>query len=86
MFCNICGTELSKDEESLHYDCGGDCLLCMANAGDPECQERVKGFYIVDCILEMQDSVNTFATLIEEAGCSAHEFRMRIMEQFRCWG
>jgi len=30
--CGICKAVL---DQSLHADCGGDCLLCMAEAGDP---------------------------------------------------
>jgi hypothetical protein len=32
--CNICKTPF---DEGLHQDCGGDCLLCMAEAGDTDC-------------------------------------------------
>ena len=32
--CRICGTQFDNE---LHQDCGGDCLLCMAEAGDPDC-------------------------------------------------
>jgi hypothetical protein len=32
--CNICK---SPFDDTLHLDCGGDCLLCMAEAGDPDC-------------------------------------------------
>jgi hypothetical protein len=27
--------------ESLHQNCGGDCLMCMAEAGDPDCLKSV---------------------------------------------
>lgn len=36
--CGICGVALTPGE-SLRKDCGGDCLLCMADAGDPSCIE-----------------------------------------------
>jgi hypothetical protein len=32
--CKICNTPFDSE---LHRDCGGDCLLCMAEAGDPDC-------------------------------------------------
>lgn len=41
--CRICGVELSDERDSEHYDCGGDCLTCMANlVGDPDCVDRLK--------------------------------------------
>ena len=48
--CKICSAELDTDPESLHYDCGGDCLWCMARVGDPECQARVTEMFLADCI------------------------------------
>lgn len=35
--CDICSRALSKE-----IDCGGTCVFCMAEAGDPECVEKVK--------------------------------------------
>lgn len=40
--CRICRSLLQPYENcppglEPWMDCGGDCLLCMANAGDPEC-------------------------------------------------
>lgn len=32
--CGICETELNKDKASV--SCGGDCLKCMAEFGDPD--------------------------------------------------
>ncbi len=34
--CSVCGNPMTADS-SLRHDCGGDCLMCMAEAGDPEC-------------------------------------------------
>lgn len=34
--CHICGSPMTEDE-SLHQDCGGDCLTCMAEIGDIDC-------------------------------------------------
>lgn len=36
--CRICGAVMTA-HESLHQNCGGDCLLCMAEAGDGDCME-----------------------------------------------
>lgn len=35
--CSICSRTLSVPTDPLSPDCGGDCLLCMAVAGDPSC-------------------------------------------------
>lgn len=37
-FCRTCGVMMTE-HESLQRNCGGDCLMCMANAGDPDCIE-----------------------------------------------
>lgn len=34
--CNICGCEMNVPNQPETLDCGGDCLKCMAEAGDPE--------------------------------------------------
>ena len=41
MNCAICQRELSVADDPFSVDCGGDCLLCMAEAGDPECMQAV---------------------------------------------
>lgn len=33
--CQGCGRELNKDDDCLSEDLGGDCISCMASAGDP---------------------------------------------------
>jgi hypothetical protein len=36
--CKICKCELDNMPEDLtSLDCGGDCLLCMAECGDEDC-------------------------------------------------
>lgn len=42
MRCDFCGRFLSIDPKSDQYDCGGTCLRCMAEGGDPECVEHLK--------------------------------------------
>ena len=37
--CQICRVELTN--EGLTADCGGDCTLCMALSGDPDCMYTV---------------------------------------------
>lgn len=40
--CRICGQELNVPFKPESLDCGGDCLKCMADSGDPECVERMR--------------------------------------------
>lgn len=35
--CGICRTPLNIPGRVWTEDCGGDCLACMADAGDPDC-------------------------------------------------
>lgn len=35
--CSICSRELGVPDDQLSGDYGGDCLQCMAVAGDPTC-------------------------------------------------
>lgn len=35
--CSICKRLLNQEYDPTTLDCGGDCELCMAEAGDPEC-------------------------------------------------
>lgn len=37
MKCSICKRELDVEGDPSTADCGGDCLRCMAEAGDPDC-------------------------------------------------
>lgn len=39
--CNICKCELDLEGVVESKDCGGDCCLCMAKAGDPDCIREV---------------------------------------------
>ena len=58
--CNICGTELSDDSDSLAYNCGGDCMKCMAESGDPEYGANVMHVYIEQFYSEYSKLVNKF--------------------------
>lgn len=40
--CNICGVVLTDNPDSLNYNCGGDCLLCMSQSGDTDCIKMVE--------------------------------------------
>lgn len=39
--CTICGRELSILSDPYSMDCGGNCLACMAEAGDPDSRALV---------------------------------------------
>jgi len=40
--CNICHQLLNQPSDPLSMDCGGDCVKCMADAGDPDCIATVE--------------------------------------------
>jgi len=42
MQCRLCGQELNVPFKPETLDCGGDCLKCMADSGDPECEETLR--------------------------------------------
>lgn len=35
--CGICGLALDRADDPGSEDCGGDCLRCLAAAGDSDC-------------------------------------------------
>jgi hypothetical protein len=37
----ICEPELAIESHRRGIDCGADCLQCMAEAGEPECIEKI---------------------------------------------
>lgn len=39
--CQICKRQLDQPTDPTSRDCGGDCALCMASAGDPDCRITV---------------------------------------------
>ena len=39
--CTLCGAPLDVPGRPWSRNCGGDCIACMAEAGDPECEEAV---------------------------------------------
>jgi hypothetical protein len=41
-FCGICNRELDVPADPRSLDCGGHCLQCMADAGDPDCLAAVE--------------------------------------------
>ena len=39
--CRICNKELNNPKDKTSENCGGDCLRCMADAGDPLAIEMI---------------------------------------------
>lgn len=39
--CGICSRSLDNPDDPLSRDCGGDCLMCMAECGDPDCRSVI---------------------------------------------
>ena len=50
--CKTCGVEMNTNG-GMFLDCGGDCQLCMAKAGDPACVKAVLD--MVPLILDSRD-------------------------------
>jgi hypothetical protein len=47
--CLICGRMLFSPDDPESKDCGGDCLVCMAEAGDPDCiaeLNAIRGWFV----------------------------------------
>jgi hypothetical protein len=42
--CGICKRELNVASDPTTEDCGGDCLRCMADAGDPDAINAMSRF------------------------------------------
>ena len=40
-YCATCHRALDTPDDPLSRNCGGDCLQCMADAGDPDCIHAV---------------------------------------------
>lgn len=41
--CISCKRLLDQPDDPRSLDCGGDCRQCMADAGDPDCIESLRG-------------------------------------------
>jgi len=78
-YCNICKVQLNQPGLIETTDCGGDCLLCMVNAGDPGC-EHVLYTGISRQVRELVDKL--LAGVHDPAN---EEIRQRLNEEFRFW-
>lgn len=61
--CETCDKLLNQPDDPLSKDCGGDCLRCMAEAGDPECVATM------EVILRRHDKIDTAVAEIEQRAC-----------------
>jgi hypothetical protein len=66
--CHICGEPMTEGE-SLRQNCGGGCLICMAEAGDPDCIEAAFRLQKAEIarLLAVVDEVHAWAV----CGCIA---------------
>ena len=91
MNCGICERELNDNASSPAYNCGGDCLECMARVGgDPDCIASLTVIWLD----EFYDKVRTEAAFtIERIKALPHEEPMdveyditaRMQENLRIW-
>lgn len=49
--CDMCKRPLNVESDPFSEDCGGTCVKCMADAGDPECEEHVAIWSEINYIL-----------------------------------
>ena len=47
--CKICGAELNNPLDPASKDCGGDCLKCMSESGDPYCIAEMERIHCDTC-------------------------------------
>lgn len=40
--CQTCNQAMSTTPDTLNFNCGGDCLSCMAWHGDPDALEVIE--------------------------------------------
>lgn len=60
MNCTICKRKLDQPEFPDTLDCGGDCLRCMAECGDPDCEESMKEITVEEYLLEQCEKRGAF--------------------------
>lgn len=51
--CNLCKVPLNQPGKPETKDCGGDCLQCMAEAGDPECKKAMGKIRVDGLVLQI---------------------------------
>lgn len=60
--CGICGRLLDQPNDRKSLDCGGDCVQCMADSGDPDALAYLQGkmFY--------PEHIDVEARVVEDEG------------------
>lgn len=71
MNCKICNMLL---DESI--DCGGDCIFCMADAGDPEC---------VKAVIAVARTSHALLRALDGVLKSAHPNKVEHPGMFKAW-
>lgn len=60
MNCVICKRKLNQRGKPDTRDCGGDCLRCMAESGDPDCEETMKEIKVEEYLVEQVEKRGGF--------------------------
>ena len=68
--CRACGRAMDSRD-----NCGGDCVYCMAEAGDPEC--------IKDCIARARTAAETIRGLQERIADRTAAYEAKDVRQVR---
>jgi hypothetical protein len=74
--CNICKKEMDTGFVA-DDDCGGDCTMCMANAGDPDCAHRL----YEDLCQRIHDLVDNATSRLD--GDVSYRVRVQLNDEFR---
>lgn len=67
--CHICQRTLNVPEEPDTLDCGGDCLSCMATAGDPDCADAMAALARAK-LLAFKELIEFTATPLTQVCCN----------------
>ena len=79
--CHICNVLLdTSDADNERRDCGGDCLRCMAESGDPDC-----ALHWAQMLVKRLERINdiVFADSIILGSNQYFEIRQLATEHFR---
>lgn len=77
--CSICKVQLNQPGLVKTEDCGGDCLRCMVNAGDQECEHAL----YMDISRQVRELVDALLVGVDDP--ANEEIRQRLNETFRFW-
>ena len=68
--CGTCLRELNNVKDPRSVDCGGHCLQCIADAGDPDCVEEIRKIEAYP-----QIAVLDFVRLMKDFSCRPNRVR-----------